>query len=67
MSKDDSPVVQIDEELKTSNFMMETKNFQKYLLNFFIIIKRALQKNSGVRHVIRDFVSTYRKGFQSVS
>ena len=47
--------------------MMETKNFQKYLLNFFIIIKRALQKNSGVRHVIRDFVSAYRKGFQSVS
>ena len=67
MSKDDSPVVQIDEELKTSNFMMETKNFQKYLLNFFIIIKRALQKNSGVRHVIRDFVSAYRKGFQRVS
>ena len=41
--------------------MMETKNFQKYLLFFFIIIRCTLQINSDVHHVIRDFVDVQSK------
>ena len=54
ISKDGSPVVWIDEEMKRSK-IWET------LLNSFTI-RGTLQENKGVCHVIRDFVGVHRKG-----
>ena len=61
ISKDGSPAVRIDEEIKTSKFLMETKN-EKRCIELFIIMRRTLQEYSGVLHMIRDFVGVHKKG-----
>ena len=42
------------------------EKLSKRFIELFIIIRCALQENSGVRHMIRDFVDVHRKGLQSV-
>ena len=38
IAKDGSPAARIDEEIKTRKFMLETKNFQKDLVNFLLLL-----------------------------
>ena len=44
----------------------ENKKLLKRFTELFIIIRSALQENSGVCYVTRDFVSIHKKGLQSI-
>ena len=64
-SKDGSAVIQIQEEIKTGKFMMEMKNFKR-VYELIIIIRCTLRENSGIHHLIPDFVGIHRKGLQRI-
>ena len=62
VSKDGSPAVRIDEEIKTSTFMNGNEKLLKRFIELFIIIRLTLLENNDVHHVITYFVGIHRKG-----
>ena len=62
VSKDGSPAVRIDEEIKTSKFMNGNEKLLKRFIELFIIVRLTLLENNDVHHVITYFVGIHRKG-----